>query len=80
MGRRLYSGKHIGRPAPEEIADDEFGCDRNPDAREFVRGDRCSEFFTVDQHTVAIENDHEHRANAPSAIAQVQLSDESMRL
>ena len=36
-GRCLDGGKHIGWTAPEEIAHDEFGRNRNPNAREFVR-------------------------------------------
>ena len=78
-GRCLDGGEHIGWAASEEIAHDEFGCNRNPNAREFVRGNRCSELFTVDQHTVAIEDDHGNRASAPPNIGQIRLSNESMR-
>jgi hypothetical protein len=78
--RRFHSGKHIGRPASEEIAHHEFGCDRNSYPLEFVRGCRCSDLFTVDQDTVAIENDHGIRPTAPSDVAQIRLSDESRRL
>jgi hypothetical protein len=64
-GHCLDGGKHIGWTASEEIAHDEFGRNRNSNARKFVRGNRCSELLTVDQHTVAIEDDHGNRANAP---------------
>jgi hypothetical protein len=51
-------GKHVRWAAPGQIADHEFGRDRNPCAREFVCGHFGSDLFAIDQHTVAIKDDH----------------------
>src|SRR5262245_34898637 len=36
VGGRLDEGEHVGRAAPEEVAGDELGRDRNADAYELV--------------------------------------------
>jgi hypothetical protein len=51
--------KHVGWAAPEEVAGDELGRDRNADAYELVGSDRRRDRFAIDQHPVAIEDEHE---------------------
>jgi hypothetical protein len=59
VGCRLDEREHVGRTAPEEVPGDELRRDRNADACKLVRSDRCRDRFAIDQHSVAIEDEHE---------------------
>src|SRR5262245_58782892 len=48
------------------MAHHELRCDRNACARELLRSDRSSNLLTVDQHAVAIKDDHGSLAPARS--------------
>jgi hypothetical protein len=72
-GNRFDHGQHVGGAAPGEIADHGFGCDRNPRARQLVRSNCGSDLFAVDQHTVAIKDDHGSLAPARSLRDHVGL-------
>src|SRR5262249_3139839 len=52
------SSEHVGGAAPGEIASHELGGNRNSRAHKFVGGSRCGDVFAVDQHAVAIKDDH----------------------
>ena len=70
LGRGLDRREHVGGPAPEEIAGHQFGRHRNADAREFLRRNRGRDLLAVDQHTIAIKDDHgSPGASAPSGTA-----------
>src|SRR5215472_9052958 len=64
IDRQLAAGgcfdasEHVGRTAAREIASHEFGRNRNSSPRKFVGGSRCGDLFAVDQHTIAIKNNH----------------------
>jgi hypothetical protein len=55
---RFDASEHVGGAAPGEIASHEFGGNRNSRARKFVGGSRRGDLFAVDQHAVAIKDDH----------------------
>jgi hypothetical protein len=57
-GGRFDASEHVGGAAPGEIASHEFGGNRNSRARKFVGGSRRGDLFAVDQHAVAIKDDH----------------------
>jgi hypothetical protein len=52
------ASEHVGRTAAREIASHEFGRNRNSSPCKFVGGSRCGDLFAVDQHTIAIKNNH----------------------
>ena len=57
-GRRFDIGEHVGRAPAGEIARDDFGRDPQADALQFLRRDRHRDRLGVDQHAIAIEDDH----------------------
>ena len=58
LGHGLDRGEHVGRPAAEEIAAHQLGRDRHAGAREFLRRNRRRDLLAVNEHAVAIEDDH----------------------
>ena len=65
---------NMSAAAPEEVAGDELGGIGMP-MRKLVRSDRCRDRFAIDQHSVAIEDDHEPPAPArPPALHWIALS------
>ena len=57
-GRRLDIGEHVGWPAAGEIARDDLGRDVQAHALQFLRRDRHRDRLGIDEHAVAIEDDH----------------------
>ena len=74
LGHRLDRGEHVGRAASVKVAAHQLGRHRHADAREFLRRNRGRDRLAVDEHTVAIEDDH----GCPRAAALVTQSDESL--
>ena len=57
-GGRLDLGEHVGRPPAGEIARDDFGRHPQAHALQFLRRDRHRDRLGIDEHAVAIEDDH----------------------
>ena len=57
-GRVSIVGEHVGRAAAGEIARDDLRRQRNAGAHELLRRDGRRDRLAVDQHAVAIEDDH----------------------
>src|ERR1700758_5149266 len=57
-GGRFDASEHVGGTATREIASHELGRNRDASPRKFVRGSRCGDLFAVDQHTIAIKDNH----------------------
>ena len=55
----LHHGNHVRRPAAEEKAQHQLRRERNSNAAEFLRSDCGGNRLAVDQHPVAVKDDHE---------------------
>ena len=64
-GGDLDFGEHVGLPAPGKIARDNVRRQREAGPDEFLRYDRGRQRLAVDEHAVAIEDDH----GSPDALA-----------
>ena len=57
-GCRLDIGEHVGGPPAGEEARDDLGGHRNARARQLCAATLASDRFAVNQHAIAVENDH----------------------
>ena len=73
LGRCLDHREHIGRSATDEVTGHELWRDRHAGAREFLRSNRCRNLLAVDQHPVAIEDDHASPTQHPAGLRRILI-------